>query len=129
MTTPSVSKTMNSIFGAIMALLVAIQTWEVKEIVDIEAKIGLMQGNKFTSADGLEVWKEISVIKSSLAQLPNQYPPKWFIDRVDKMDKKLDDLAFSLDSYNKDLLATKTELKNHELYDSKVFADSKKGNP
>lgn len=46
-------------------------------------------GNRFTSTDGKEVWKEIAAIREQIATMPNKLPPTWFVERVDKIDSRL----------------------------------------
>jgi len=54
----------------------------------------VMKSNRFTSADGLAVWKEIQVLQTRVvevnAKIPTEVPPAWFA-------KKVDDLATDMD--------------------------------
>jgi len=50
------------------------------------------KGNRFTAADGLAVWKEISSIKQEIATIPKEAPPKWFKDMVDDLQDSVDNL-------------------------------------
>lgn len=45
--------------------------------------------NRFTASDGKEVWKEIAAIRESLAALPTEVPPSWFVKRVDSLEARL----------------------------------------
>ena len=49
-----------------------------------------VQGNRFTAQDGKEVWMEISRVREAIAMIPSTLPPKWFVDRVDKIDARLE---------------------------------------
>jgi uncharacterized protein (DUF2384 family) len=53
--------------------------------------------NRFTSEDGLRVWREIASIREAMAALPKEVPPKWFVERVDRIEQRqtqiLDELA------------------------------------
>jgi len=41
-----------------------------------------INGNRFTSTHGLEIWREISDIRQELAKIPTEVPPAWFIEEV-----------------------------------------------
>jgi hypothetical protein len=46
-------------------------------------------GNRFTAGDGAAVWREIAAIRESIAKMPTEVPPRWFVERVDKIDARL----------------------------------------
>lgn len=50
---------------------------------DLNTQIAVMQGNRFTSQDGKEVWQEISGIKTAMAAMPTEVPPAWFREYVE----------------------------------------------
>ena len=47
--------------------------------------LATISANRFTSDDGLEVWKEISKIRERLAAVPLEFPPVRFEKKVDKL--------------------------------------------
>jgi hypothetical protein len=47
-------------------------------------------GNRFTASDGAAVWREIAAIRENIAKMPTEIPPKWFVERVDKIDCRLE---------------------------------------
>lgn len=47
--------------------------------------IALMSSNRFTSQDGLEVWREIGSIREDIASLP----PQDFRDKLDNLENAL----------------------------------------
>jgi Na+/H+ antiporter NhaB len=55
------------------------------------------ESNRFTSEDGLKVWREIAAIREQIAGLPREVPPKWFVERVDRIEARqaqiLDEIA------------------------------------
>lgn len=59
------------------------------DISENSEKLTVISSNRFTSQDGLEVWKAIGELKSAL---PGEVPPKWFIERVDRIEMQLLDL-------------------------------------
>jgi len=50
------------------------------------AEIG---GNRFTSAHGLEVWREISSIREDIAGMPTEIPPAWFLEEVRGLEMQM----------------------------------------
>jgi len=60
----------------------------------------VIKGNRFTSADGLEVWKEIQSIRVELtrmsSKIPEKVPPDWF-------EKKVDALSLDVDANGKQI--------------------------
>jgi len=47
-------------------------------VAENSTKIARIEGNRFTSAHGLEVWRAIGEIKADIAKLPQEVPPPWF---------------------------------------------------
>ena len=103
----------NYIFSGVTALLVAIQTWEIKEIVDIEAKISLIQGSMMKASDGLDIGKAIADIMRDVAILPTQAPPKWFVERVEKQEQKMDSLSVKLDANFSKMDYVRVQMEQH----------------
>ena len=56
--------------------------------------------NRFTSKDGLEVWKEIAAIKQELASMPKEVPAPWFKAQVDELKADLAALTRSVNEHN-----------------------------
>ena len=55
--------------------------------------VAVMKGNRFTSADGLLVWKEISKIQADLVNIKSkvaELPPSWLRERIDKLEDRID---------------------------------------
>ena len=56
------------------------------EIQQIQLAITRMEGNRFTSEDGAEVWKDMAALQTQvstmIAALPPEYPPEWFAEHV-----------------------------------------------
>jgi len=84
------------ILDIVLAFLVAISSatagWGAKAVIDLQNRVTAIEASRFTAAMGLEVWQEIAAVKQSLAALPREVPPKWFIDRVDALDRKLESI-------------------------------------
>lgn len=67
-------------------------------LVQLQKDLAEIKGNRFTSSDGLAVWKEIAQIREQIAKLPNEFPPKWFIERLDKLEQSMDRRLSSLEA-------------------------------
>jgi hypothetical protein len=52
-------------------------------------RLGAIEGNRFTSDDGLEIWQAIADIRADMASIPRESPPAWFVQRVDRIDGAL----------------------------------------
>ena len=71
-------------------------SWAAVNSVDNSKRISVIEGNRFTAADGLDIWKEIGKIKEILAQMPKEVPPKWFLDRFNVLEQKVDKIQEDL---------------------------------
>ncbi|RME72407.1 MAG: hypothetical protein D6781_02300 [Verrucomicrobia bacterium] len=59
----------------------------------MDTRIAAIEASRFTAQDGLNVWKEVYQIRNEIAALPQGEPPAWFVERVDKLEQKLDALS------------------------------------
>ncbi len=60
--------------------------WTANRIVGQGADIATINASRFTAEDGLEVWKEIANLRTLMAGLPTEVPPRWFLDRVARLE-------------------------------------------
>jgi hypothetical protein len=65
-------------------------TWCVKTILDHNRELAELKASQFTNKEALVVWSAINDLKINFARLPDQYPPAWFVERVNKLEKMLD---------------------------------------
>jgi len=77
----------------VLILVASSQAYFLQQIHGIDKRVVAIEASRFTAEDGLAVWKGINECKAQIAKLPTEVPPKWFIDRVDKLEKKIDALA------------------------------------
>lgn len=56
-------------------------------------RLTAIEANRFTAADGLEVWKEIAKIREEMATIPRENPPAWFVARMDCLETQIRDLS------------------------------------
>lgn len=61
-----------------------------KSVQQNREAIVAIQNNRFTTQDGLKMQQEMARMWAEIAVLPKEVPPKWFLDRVDKMEAASD---------------------------------------
>ena len=66
-----------------------------------ESKLAAMEASGFTMVDGnrlcerivadnTDIWRSIADLKITVAKIPSESPPKWFVDRMNKLEAKVD---------------------------------------
>jgi hypothetical protein len=76
--------------GRVLAgLLVLAAVGVAGATVSNTVRLAVIEGNRFTSEDGLELWREVASIRADMAALPQEAPPAWFLERVDRIDEAL----------------------------------------
>jgi lipopolysaccharide biosynthesis protein len=106
---------------AVVSVLTAIIAWQsirmIGMIDDLDARMqaqekraAAVDASRFTATDGKEVWREIAAIREQIAKMPNELPPKWFVQRVDSLDTQLQRNGDTLKDIEKRLM--KIEAKN-----------------
>ena len=74
---------------AIVPIIAAMAGWATKEVLANSRDVAVMKQNRFTSKDGLEVWKQIESLR---VKCELGAPPQWVVDRLNRMETKLDSL-------------------------------------
>ena len=66
---------------------------------DIRENISQINGNRFTSQDGMQLHREMAMLRERIAALPSEIPPPWFhemvnaaIAELDQVERRVDDL-------------------------------------
>ncbi len=85
-------RVLDVVMSLLLAIVTALLSWNLKTTYSHGMKLSEIDGNRFTAGDGLEVWKEISAIRTELAMLPREVPPQWFIDDVGDLKRALESL-------------------------------------
>lgn len=92
------------LMGLLITLCMAIGGYIINElgalhtkVHSIDVAVSEMKGNRFTNGDGLSIWKEIAELKTRIATIPTEAPPKWFLERVDRMEENQQRLLAELD--------------------------------
>lgn len=60
------------VLAALLAINVALTSWMLSTAMDTRERLVKIESNRFTSADGLGVWKEIAGIRQQIAELPTR---------------------------------------------------------
>lgn len=71
---------------------------------DLRTTVAVIQGNRFTSEDGMEVWKKFSTVDTHLAR------HEAILERLTKSDTRLDNVEKQLIQLNKQLAINTTLL-------------------
>ncbi len=85
---PPRSKTgivLNVAMAMIATGCIGISTFASTQVVNNRERLAAIEASRFSSEDGLDVWKKI-------AELQGQPPAAWLIDRIDRIEAKLDQL-------------------------------------
>jgi hypothetical protein len=100
---------------AVVSVLTAIIGWQLIRMIELiddldarmqaqEKRSAAVDASRFTASDGKEVWKEIASIRETIAKMPNELPPRWFVQRVDSLDAQLQKNGESLKDIDKRLM-------------------------
>lgn len=81
---------LQAVFTLLSTLAIAISGFLLSEVYSINATVKEMSGNRFTSRDGLDVWKELSRIEKMVISVPRDQPPPWFVERVGRLEHRLE---------------------------------------
>ena len=74
----------------LVTLMVPLLIWHATVLYDLTKDVASIKANRFTSADGLEVWKQIGKIHEVLAAMPQENPPEGFVNQVEKLSERMD---------------------------------------
>jgi len=69
-----------------------------KRMMSIELWKAETSGNRFTSEDGMEMWRELQELKEYVIALPMGVPPGWFVDRVNELAERIETLEHRLNN-------------------------------
>jgi hypothetical protein len=92
---------LNLVLAVVQTIVAAAIVWLFTTVVDLKADVAAIQGNRFTAADGLQIWQEIALVRGDIAKvredmakLPQEAPPVWFLQRVDKIEDDIAELRY-----------------------------------
>ena len=70
-------------------------------IVNIEKSMAVIEGNRFTATDGLELQRQLSVLAT---RMPTEFPPKTWLDMVYTRDQDSMEKVLALLTQNQQLM-------------------------
>ncbi len=79
MSTDSILKTVGSV---LIAISMGLASWGLKTAAANSERLAAIEANMFETTDGLEIWKAIADLKTQIAQIPGEIPPKWLRELV-----------------------------------------------
>lgn len=85
----------NVFLGILVSICVALSSFSLREIYQMNARMSAIEHNRFTSKDGLDVWKEIAKIQASIATAeasPRDVPAVWFAEKVEQNRLRIEKL-------------------------------------
>lgn len=80
----------DTVIALLLTVALALGAWQARTTISHGQQLAGIEANRFTAGDGLDVWKEISSIRTEIATLPREVPPNWFLQRVDRIETRLD---------------------------------------
>ncbi len=98
------------VLGALIAISLAVSSWTVKRVVLHGELLTKLQASNLTVEQGMLLWKEIAAIRERIAALPNEFPPKWFGDRVALLEARMDKVDAKLSLNGESLIRIQTTL-------------------
>ena len=79
---------------------VAAQGWILNRLSGIDNNMKIMsermavvETSRFSSQDRMEIWGAIGQLKEQLARVPAEIPPTWMVEKLNRVDQRLNDLA------------------------------------
>lgn len=82
------------VLGVVLTAMMALTGWTLKTVIQIREDVAVIQANRFTSSDGMLLYREIADIRRELERRPTraEVPPEWFRDKVDELERRLDNI-------------------------------------
>jgi cell division protein FtsB len=59
------------------------------DVVSLREFMAETRANRFTAQDGAAVYRELASLREEMAKIPRETPPKWFLERVDRLETTL----------------------------------------
>ena len=74
---------------ALSVLVIPWSMWISITLVDVKERVAVMEGNRFTSSDGMRVLEELAK-RPTRDEIQRNYPPGWLTDRLSHLEEELD---------------------------------------
>jgi len=59
------------------------------KLSELDNRLSVIEATRFSKADALELWHAIADDKREMATMPKETPPKWFEERVNRLESEL----------------------------------------
>lgn len=84
-------KLLVSFIGIYTTVSVGILGWCAKEIAGVTTRVTILERTAYTATDASALLEKLSRIESTIAAMPKETPPSWLINRIDKLEARLED--------------------------------------
>lgn len=64
-----------------------------EEYHNLDKRVSRMEGNRFTSGDANILMDRVMALSAEVKGIPREVPPKWFVERVKRLERKLDKVS------------------------------------
>lgn len=75
-----------------LALSLPVIGWLFAQVIELENRVTTIEATYLTSRDGQQIAEQLSMVWQELAKMPNESPPRWFVDRVNKLESSLNEI-------------------------------------
>jgi len=73
------------IWKVVTILIMPWAMWMSLQVIEMQTAVAVINSNRFTSADGQDVWKALSE-RPTRIEVESKYPPRWLLDRVEHIE-------------------------------------------
>lgn len=99
----SADKVLQTIGGVLLTVCLALAGYGLRTAVENSERLARIEANRFSVADGAELWREIAKIRETIAKMPaSDDPPEWFVRRVEKLEASLLEISRELQRLRED---------------------------
>ena len=77
------------VFGIVGSIMITTTGWTINKMWDFEKRLTSIESNRFTSKDGTDFLGRMIDIQNQIAQIPKEFPPPWFKEKVDNLEKDI----------------------------------------
>lgn len=77
-------KIFTTVLSIIITIAMSISSYALVTLINIDKRVSVIESNKFTATDSMELKEMINSLKSEISNLPYKYP-------IESINKKIDD--------------------------------------
>ena len=101
-------KVIDLIVRVCVAIMLPAAGFILSHVMDLETRMTAVEANRFTSRDGIElremIQKKFDLLRSDITEIktsmPREVPPTWFLERVTRIEKRVDGLDAKVEAIN-----------------------------